>query len=85
MDDKELSQIVNLYFSLGFELPVNLLNQLDVVGALEEFREHLGGQLTLVLLDGIGAAYEVNTIDLEVMQSARSYLCELQRCRTFPN
>lgn len=37
---------------------------------LEEFREHLGGQLTITLLDAIGHGVEVHTIDQERMDEA---------------
>jgi 3-dehydroquinate synthase len=37
---------------------------------LEEFREHLGGRLTITLLRGIGAGYEVNEIDRAAMKKA---------------
>ena len=29
---------------------------------LEEFREHLGGQLTITLLNGIGCGFEVHQV-----------------------
>jgi 3-dehydroquinate synthase len=43
---------------------------------LEEFREHLGGELTITLLREIGRGEEVHEIDLEVM---RDCLLDLQR------
>jgi 3-dehydroquinate synthase len=38
-----------------------------VLGGLEEFREHLGGELTITLLLGIGHGFEVHEIDAEQM------------------
>ncbi len=41
-----------------------------VLAGLEEFREHLGGQLTITLLDEIGRGVEVHTIDEPQMDRA---------------
>lgn len=41
-----------------------------VLRGLEEFREHLGGQLTVTLLGELGRGVEVHEIDLEVMRQA---------------
>jgi len=41
-----------------------------VLAGLEEFREHLGGQLTITLLDEIGRGVEVHTIDDPRMDKA---------------
>ena len=34
-----------------------------ILQGLEEFREHLGGQLTITLIQGIGEGLEVNAMD----------------------
>lgn len=39
--------------------------ELRVLAGLQEFREHLGGELTLTLLRGIGVGIEVHEIDRE--------------------
>ncbi|MDQ4044120.1 MAG: 3-dehydroquinate synthase [Chloroflexota bacterium] len=39
----------------------------SVLSGLDEFREHLGGQLTIMLLEGLGKGVEVNEIDEDVM------------------
>ena len=36
-----------------------------ILEGLEEFREHLGGQLTITLIQGIGEGIEVNAMDQE--------------------
>ena len=42
-----------------------------VLQGLEDFREHLGGELTITLLEALGAGHEVHAMDTEkVMQSA---------------
>ncbi|RFS22746.1 3-dehydroquinate synthase [Chitinophaga silvatica] len=45
-------------------------NPSPVVIGLEEFREHLGGQLTISLLRAIGKGEEVHEIDLELLYKA---------------
>ena len=36
---------------------------------LEEFREHLGGELTITLPDGIGARVELHEMDTGLIES----------------
>lgn len=42
----------------------------EVLGGLEEFREHLGGELTITLLGELGRGIEVHTIDESRMRDA---------------
>ncbi|MEM9080668.1 MAG: 3-dehydroquinate synthase [Verrucomicrobiota bacterium] len=48
--------------------------RLEVFAGLEEFREHLGGRLTILLLEGIGRGVEVNEMDDEVLERCLSEL-----------
>ncbi len=63
-------RIIRLLEALGFELFANeLLNvdkdgQLMVLKGMEEFREHLGGELTITLLEEIGRGVEVHEMSL---------------------
>ena len=41
---------------------------------LDSFREHLGGELTIMLLDAIGEGMEVHSVDRERYQEAISIL-----------
>lgn len=43
---------------------------LSVLAGLQEFREHLGGRLTIMLLHGIGKPVEVNQMDEDVIVKA---------------
>ena len=69
LDAVSAERILILLERLGFELFVNELVHEDSAGALmvlkglEEFREHLGGQLTITLLQGIGRGFEVHEMD----------------------
>jgi len=47
-----------------------------LLSGLEDFREHLGGALSVTLLEAIGRGREVHEIDLPVMQSAIDWLAE---------
>jgi 3-dehydroquinate synthase len=51
-----------------------LTNVPAVLQGLQEFREHLGGRLTVMLLAGIGQPVEVNELDQEVIAQAIALL-----------
>jgi 3-dehydroquinate synthase len=63
-------RVLELLEALGFELfasellHVNSQNSLLVLDGLEEFREHLGGELTITLLKQIGKGFEVHEMIL---------------------
>ena len=82
LDAASAGRILALLRKLGFELFANELLHLDaehqpmVLKGLEEFREHLGGELTLTMLRGIGEGVEVHEIILPKMLEA---LAELQK------
>ena len=66
LDAKSAVRILDLLERLGFKLFADELlsadahNHLQVLNGLEEFREHLGGELTITLLKEIGQAVEVH-------------------------
>jgi len=70
LDAPGAERVLKLLETLGFELFANELLHVDaqesllVLAGLEEFREHLGGQLTLTLLDAIGHGFEVHEMNL---------------------
>ncbi len=69
LDAVSCERILVLLEKLGFEIFANELLHEDSDGAhvvlkgLEEFREHLGGQLTVTLLQGVGRGFEVHEMD----------------------
>jgi 3-dehydroquinate synthase len=75
-------RILALLRKLGFELFAHELLHLDaehqpmVLKGLEEFREHLGGELTLTMLRGLGSGVEVHEIIVPKMLAA---LAELEQ------
>jgi len=66
LDAQSCERVLTLLGKLGFELFANELLLADATGnlvllnGLEEFREHLGGQLTITLLRGIGEGFETH-------------------------
>ncbi|MCW7503313.1 3-dehydroquinate synthase [Leptospira paudalimensis] len=73
LEEKEYLRILRLLLGLGFTLNFPILlekgkENLEI--ALEEFREHLGGKLTLLMLDGIGKPKEVYSMDQSILMSA---------------
>lgn len=59
----EWQRILNLLEALGFALYVPQMRQDRLFQGLTEFREHLGGELTLMLLQAIGQGIEVHEVD----------------------
>jgi 3-dehydroquinate synthase len=55
---------------LEFELYVPELSGEALLEGLEEFREHLGGELTIMLLQGIGRGIEVHEMDRDLILQA---------------
>ena len=74
-----LLRILNLIRGLGFELYVPELTSKEVLDGLREFQEHLGGQLTIMLLEGIGKGVEVHEIDVAKVAAAAEMLKEFQK------
>jgi 3-dehydroquinate synthase len=71
-------RVLALLIGLGFELfaaeltYTNSEGQLLVMEGLDEFREHLGGELTITLLREIGDGFEVHEMDTStVLESLR--------------
>ncbi|MGJ5632192.1 3-dehydroquinate synthase [Nostoc sp. CALU 1950] len=84
LDCSEWQRILNTLSALGFMLyvpeMVEKLSQLEdpdcLFRGLTEFREHLGGELTLMLLQGIGKGIEVHEVNLLLYREAISLLRE---------
>ncbi|WP_036483988.1 3-dehydroquinate synthase [Myxosarcina sp. GI1] len=79
---KDWQQIIKTLQQLGFSLYVpELAIDLDdtnsescVFRGLVEFKEHIGGELAIMLLQGIGRGIEVNTVDISLYQKAILWL-----------
>ncbi len=81
-------RIIHVLSELGFALFVPELeshlaerNHPDCLfRGLDEFREHLGGQLTVMLLEEIGRGIEVHEIDEALMKKSITTLKRRHRC-----
>src|ERR1700761_9358776 len=67
-------RIIHLIKKIGFELTHPLLEVTSadspILIGLQEFREHLGGELTIMLLNRIGEGVEVHEMDTELIKKA---------------
>ena len=86
LDRVSWRRVLQLFDEVGFELFVPELGEhiddpahpRSIFQGLETFREHLGGELTIMLLEGIGRGIEVHEVDLSVYRRAVAKLRERQ-------
>ncbi len=69
-------RMVDLLSRLGFELWRPEMADERLMAGLEEFREHLGGELTVTLIRDVGRPIEVHDIDRAAMRRAIEELSE---------
>lgn len=76
--EDEAESIIKLLKNLGFEITHSLLeiedDQSPILKGLNEFREHLGGKLTIMLLQEIGKGEEVHELDTDLLRKAGKWL-----------
>jgi 3-dehydroquinate synthase len=77
----DLERLENLLAALGLPLYHPALlersgDKLAVMAGLEDFREHLGGALSITLLEGIGRAREIGDIDFSGVEAAIGWLAD---------
>ena len=63
----DLIRIINLMKALGFGIYAHELSGKELIKGLEEFREHLGGELTITLLETMGKGVEVHQMDNDLI------------------
>lgn len=74
--DSTAEQILAVLDDLGFDLFHPALQSsgrtgaLQIIEGLQEFREHLGGDLHITLLRGVGAGFEANEMDPAMVEAA---------------
>ena len=69
----QLEKILAVFTKIGFDIQIPITTDAEVADLLlgiEEFREHLGGQLTITLISAIGEKYDVHEINLDKMRQA---------------
>ncbi|KQS31398.1 3-dehydroquinate synthase [Dyadobacter sp. Leaf189] len=75
--EADLTRILDVLNKLGFELYHSKLAENDKINlrnGLHEFREHLGGRLTIMLLERIGKGVEVHELDADIIAQSVDYL-----------
>jgi len=63
-------RVIDLLKALGLPTSHALMEDSALLDGIEEFREHLGGELTLLMLKGIGQPVTVHELDHEIVQQA---------------
>jgi 3-dehydroquinate synthase len=82
LSSEATERAIALVQKLGFAIYDPLMSQTGAKGnwllldGLEEFREHLGGELTITLLSEIGRGVEVHEIDVELVRLSILELAE---------
>ena len=74
IQEADLHRIFNLFHALGLSLYVPELQEEALLQGLKEFQEHLGGTLTIMLLEGLGRGVEVHEMDQELILKALQVL-----------
>ena len=87
LDASSAERVLSLLEQVGFELFAQELlatdsnQELLVWGGLEEFREHLGGRLSITLLERIGSGFEVHDMSARTVRDSISELQERHSAR----
>lgn len=80
LKEASMKRVLALLRALGFPLTDPLLEVRDesspLLQGLNEFREHLGGRLTIMLLKDIGVGEEVHEIDPALVKKASEWIRE---------
>ncbi|MBY5951358.1 3-dehydroquinate synthase [Algoriphagus marincola] len=76
---EDLDRVLGVIRTLGFSLYEPELSGENLIQGLREFQEHLGGKLTIMLLEKLGKGVEVHEMDENLIQSAIQLLEEENR------
>ena len=78
----DAERVIRCLGALGFALGDPALDDVEALfEGLEEFRQHLGGRLTLTMLRNVGEPIDVHEIDETLMRRA---IAEVRACRGLP-
>lgn len=71
LPESDASRVLDCLATLGFALDDPALDDVDSLFlGLEEFRQHLGGRLTLTMLERVGRPIDVHEVDGPAMRAA---------------
>lgn len=76
--EKDITRIINLMKALGFDITHPQMKIDDehspLIAGMNEFREHLGGKLTIMLLKAIGKGEEVHELDIQLLKKSSDWI-----------
>ncbi|HKO80527.1 MAG TPA: 3-dehydroquinate synthase, partial [Chitinophagaceae bacterium] len=76
--EKDITRILDLMTALGFDITHPQMKIEDenspLIAGMNEFREHLGGKLTIMLLNAIGKGEEVHELDIELLKKSSDWI-----------
>jgi len=76
---EEVDRVHRMLVDLGLPIYHPALGNPNLLAGLQEFREHLGGKLTITLLAELGRGMEVHAMDDTLVMQAIFYLAGLSR------
>jgi 3-dehydroquinate synthase len=76
ISELELHRILSLIRAVGFELYHPALEKMDIRVSLNHFQEHMGGELTIPLIDGVGSLTEVREMNAPWVAKAIQLLAD---------
>ena len=86
LDPAVMEQVLDLLEAIGFDLWDDAVEDIEEDGrytllhGLQEFREHLGGELHITLLRDVGRSFEVTEMDeARVADAIRTLACRARR------
>ena len=82
IDADECRRVTDVLEKVGFALYDESLDSPEVFNGLREFREHLGGQLTIQMLHGLGDGFNVHEVDEDLMRQSIARLREAAVAKT---
>lgn len=77
LSESDAESVLECLQDMGLLMSHPVLSRTDeLFDGLEEFRQHLGGRLTVTMLDGIGSPVDVHEIDRDQMKQAIARVVE---------
>ncbi|MGZ8541515.1 MAG: 3-dehydroquinate synthase [Chitinophagaceae bacterium] len=84
--EEDITRIIKLVSKFGFDLTHPQMKIEDensaLIAGLNEFREHLGGQLTIMLLQAIGKGEEVHELDIQLLKRSGDWIIKNRKAWT---
>lgn len=83
LGEAEARRVLEVLIGLGLKIYhpaldwLNAKNERRVLAGLDEFREHLGGELTVLLLEDLGKGIDVHEFDLKLLGESIDELREM--------